>query len=95
MCTAAPRIPLTRGLDHALLSLGLLFLFSFHTMTLFRYDNILKWITKPDTFTLMLSARQVDGFGSPGESVQVVLRTAEASTISTAMMKQIGNLLKN
>jgi hypothetical protein len=43
----------------------------------------------------MLSARQVDGFGSPGESVQVVLRTAEASTISTAMMKQIGNLLKN
>ena len=94
MCTAAPRIPLTRGLDHALLSLGF-FLFSFHTMTWFRYDNILKWITKPDTFTLMLSARQVDGFGSPGESVQVVLRTAEASTISKAMMKQIGNLLKN
>ena len=94
MCTAAPRIPLTRGLDHALLSRQL-FLFTFHTMTLFRYDNILKWITKPDTFTLMLSARQVDGFGSPGESVQVVLRTAEASTISTAMMKQISNLLKN
>ena len=42
----------------------------------------------------MLSARQVDGFGSAGESVEVVLQTEVASSISTAMMKQIGNMLK-